>query len=226
MITNVNYSNGDRNNIVSYLKNMKETNPDYKIIDVGGTYEGWSWSLLDAIVDINECKDKSIKQFQFNICDHDSWGELLEYVDKNGKFDFVICSHTLEDISNPLLVTQQLTKIAKAGYIAIPSKFIELSKNLKDINFEILVSDNRFRGYMHHRWIFQIEDGEFVGYPKLPFLEADTFFDGIAKLDLNIRDLSFIWTDKIELKIVNNDFMGPGSQSIVNMFRVGLSKNN
>jgi 23S rRNA U2552 (ribose-2'-O)-methylase RlmE/FtsJ len=90
MITNVNYSNGDRNNIVSYLKNMKETNPDYQIIDVGGTYEGWSWSLLDAIVDINECKDKNIKQFQFNICDHDSWDELLEYVDKNGKFDFVI----------------------------------------------------------------------------------------------------------------------------------------
>ena len=138
MITNVKYSNGDRNEIVDYLKILKETNPNYKIIDVGGTYEGWSWSLLDAIVDINECKDKSIKQFQFNICDHDSWSEILEYVKENGKFDFVICSHTLEDLSNPLLVTQQLNKIAKSGYIAIPSKFIELSRLVYKTN------DNRF----------------------------------------------------------------------------------
>jgi len=225
MISNVNYGNGDRTTILNYLKEQKTNNPNYKIIDVGGTYEGWSWPILDAIVDINECSDKNIKQFNFNICDHDSWSELLNHVEENGKFDFVICTHTLEDLSNPLLVTQQLNKIAKSGYIAIPSKFIELSKNLKDINFEILVTNNRFRGYMHHRWIFQIESGEFVGYPKLPFLEADSFYDDIARLDLSIRDLNFMWDGDIELKIVNNDFMGPGSSHIVQMFRDGLSKN-
>lgn len=225
MINDVKYSNGDRAEILNYLKLKKEENKDFKIIDIGGTYDGWSWPVIDVIVDINTCSDKNIKQFNFNICDYDGWFELLEYVKINGKFDFAICTHTLEDISNPLLVCQQISKIAKSGYIAIPSKFIELSKNLKDINFEVDVDGNRFRGYMHHRWIFQVEDGEFIAYPKLPFLEADSFYDKISNLNLSVRDLSFIWRDNLELKIINNDFMGPSSIEIINMFRNGLSKN-
>jgi hypothetical protein len=224
MISNVKYGNGDRSEILNYLKSIKENNKNFKIIDIGGTYDGWSWPVLDAIVDINKCQDNRVKQFQFNICDHDSWSDLIDYVKQNGKFDFAICTHTLEDLSNPLLVCQQISKIAKSGYVAIPSKFIELSR-LSQTGLEVNINGKGFRGYIHHRWIFQIENNKFIAYPKLNFLDADDFFDSIAKLDLSIRDLNFMWENKLELNIINNDFMGPGSSEVIKMFRDGLSKN-
>ena len=33
-----------------------------------------------------------------------------------------------------------------------------------------------------------------------------------------------MWKDRVELNIINNDFMGPGSQAGINMLREGLSK--
>ena len=224
MISNVKYGNGDRKEILEFLIDKKNNNPDFKIIDVGGTYDGWSWSVLDALIDINKSPDNNIKQFQFNICNHEEWYEILEYVKENGKFDFVICTHTLEDLSNPLLVCKMINKIAKSGYIAIPSKFIELTR-LANMGLEKSINGKSFRGYIHHRWIFQVENGEFIAYPKLNFIDYDDFFDSIARADLSIRDLNFYWEGELNLKIINNDFMGPDSDSVVQMFREGLSKN-
>ena len=223
MIYNVNYGDGSRDLIFDYLRDKKKQQTNYSIIDIGGTYEGWSWPLLDAVVDINKCPDETIKQFQFNICDTDSWEVVLDYVKEHGKFDFAICTHTLEDIATPKMACEKISQIAKEGYIAIPSKFIELSR-LGNTGFETTIEGKSFRGYIHHRWIFQVEDGKFVGYPKLNFIEVDSFFDSIANSDLKIRDLNFMWKDKIELNIINNDFMGPGSQAVIEMFRKGLSK--
>lgn len=223
MIYNVNYGDGNRKNIIEYLKKNKKENKDYTVIDIGGTYEGWSWPVVDCLIDINKCPDDSIKQFQFNICDNNNWDTVLEHVKENGKFDFAICTHTLEDISSPKMVCEKISQIAKEGYIAIPSKFIELSR-LGSVGFEATINNKSFRGYIHHRWIFQIEDNKFVGYPKLNFIEIDDFFDKIANRDMKIRDLNFMWKDKLELNIVNDDFMGPGSQEVIQMFRKGLSK--
>jgi len=37
----------------------------------------------------------------------------------DGEVDFVVCSHTLEDIRDPLWVCSELTRVAKAGYIEV-----------------------------------------------------------------------------------------------------------
>jgi hypothetical protein len=39
--------------------------------------------------------------------------------------DFVICSHTLEDVRDPLFVCSEMVRIAKAGYLEVPSRVAE-----------------------------------------------------------------------------------------------------
>ena len=36
-------------------------------------------------------------------------------------FDFSICSHTLEDVRDPIVITSELARVSKAGYIEVPS---------------------------------------------------------------------------------------------------------
>ena len=44
---------------------------------------------------------------------------------KNKEIDFVICSHTLEDIRDPIHLCSEIVRIGKRGYIEIPSRTIE-----------------------------------------------------------------------------------------------------
>ena len=43
----------------------------------------------------------------------------------DGFFDFAICSHTLEDVCDPVWVCEELARVAKAGYIEVPSRLEE-----------------------------------------------------------------------------------------------------
>lgn len=63
--------------------------------------------------------------FEFSAENPLNGGSLLDYVDRHGKFDFVICSHTLEDLNLPEAVCSLINKIGKGGYIPVPSKYAE-----------------------------------------------------------------------------------------------------
>ena len=94
-----------------HLNRKKEGN--FNVIDVGGSIGGWSSNIIDAIIDFNEpvtYMDK-IMLFKCDITHPDSWKDVLQYVKDNGKFDFCICTHTLEDIMNPIFVCEQISKI-------------------------------------------------------------------------------------------------------------------
>jgi hypothetical protein len=64
------------------------------------------------------------------------------------ELDFVVCSHTLEDIRDPIWVCSEMARIAKAGYIEIPSRLIETCRG---VNRDCPV------GYYHHRWLVEVE---------------------------------------------------------------------
>jgi hypothetical protein len=82
-------------------------------------------------------KDRWIK---IDLCDHRPW----PIADK--AFDFAICSHLLEDIRDPIWVCFELQRIAKAGYIEVPSRVVEQSKGIEN---------PRHAGYYHHRWLIR-----------------------------------------------------------------------
>ena len=85
---------------------------------------------------------------QRDMCDHDPW----PFEDK--QFDFAVCGHTLEDVRDPIWVCRELIRVAKAGYIEVPSRLEEHSYGFQ----------GPWVGWGHHRWFVDVADGrlEFV----------------------------------------------------------------
>ncbi len=75
---------------------------------------------------------------QLDLCDRRPW----PFADAT--FDFAVCSHLLEDVRDPIWICSELRRIARAGYIEVPSRVEEQSKG---------VENPRHAGYCHHRWL-------------------------------------------------------------------------
>jgi hypothetical protein len=140
---------GDRKSVLSYLKFLKDNKKDLTVVDVGASANHWSMEFVTHVVDYYPSKIKAI-QFNGNISDVMVWNEVLDYVKKNGKFDFLVSTHTIEDISAAPMVCGMFSRVAKEGFIAIPSKYIELSRH-----------EGPWRGFIHHRWIYDMENDSF-----------------------------------------------------------------
>jgi Methyltransferase domain len=82
-----------------------------------------------------------------DICDHEPW----PFAD--GQFDFAICSHTLEDIRDPVWVCAELTRVARAGYIEVPSRLEEQTYGIQ----------GPWVGWGHHHWLIDV-DGSSIDF--------------------------------------------------------------
>lgn len=214
MVYNQILSDQKRDHVISYVKEQKSKNPNYKVLDIGGSadYTNWSYDIIDYVIDIHDFKDSRVKTFKFNINYETQWEEILNFVEKNGKFDFCICSHTLEDIALPSVVLTKMSLIAKEGFIATPSKYRELSK----------VSYQPWLGYIHHRWIYTFKDGIYLALPKLNFIEYIPELRKLGNNNPDLSDLSFFWKDNVEFKILNDDYMGPTVEHVISYYGVLL----
>ena len=57
--------------------------------------------------------------------------EKTPYPFADKALDLVICSHTLEDIRDPLFVCSEMVRIAKAGYVEVPSRLWETCRGFE-----------------------------------------------------------------------------------------------
>ena len=64
------------------------------------------------------------------------------------QFDFAICSHTLEDVRDPIFACSELQRVAKAGYIEVPSRLWEQSWGVQ----------GEWVGFGHHHWLIDADD--------------------------------------------------------------------
>lgn len=96
-----------------------------------------------------------------DICHPAAWASIPD-----GSFDFVVCSHTLEDVRDPIFVCSQLQRVARAGYIETPAKFRECAK----ADPQHIVA-----GWEHHRWIVEVEDGTVIFTMKNPLIHHFDF---------------------------------------------------
>lgn len=176
---------GRRDEIKKYISDN-----GYKSIDLGASAMYWSYPECKYVADSLVISKEGTTFFEVNLEDKSSWGELLRYVDSNGKFDFSICSHTLEDVFNPIELIALLEKISNSGFVAIPSKYNEFS----------FLYENKYRGNAHHKQFFDIIDNELMVFPKFSWIENNERSDEILQYDKG-GELSFMWESKIPVKI-------------------------
>lgn len=212
MIYNIHLSNYDRTNVIEFIRKNKKRGT-FRVIDIGGSATSWSYPYVDCILDINALpsNDSNITFFQGDITHPSGWNEVIEYVSKYGKFDFCICSHTLEDIMNPKYVCEQINKIAHQGFIAFPSKYAELCRKLENPQYN-------YRGYIHHRWIFSIKDDIIYAFPKINYLDSTDKFDSIASSSRDTLELSFFWKNSVNIEYINNNYLGPSIDAVISYY--------
>jgi methyltransferase family protein len=129
--------------------------PSDLVLDIGGGAS--PFPRADWVIDLMAYEkrglygyeDKGPERFgadtwiQRDICDR----EPYPFADK--EIDFVICSHTLEDVRDPVWVCSEMNRIAKAGYIEVPSRLEEQSYGFR----------GPWVGWGHHHWLIDVFDG-------------------------------------------------------------------
>jgi Methyltransferase domain len=124
------------------------------VLDVGGgarpfARADWVLDLLpyDQRGRLGWNGDRSNERFgpetwvQRDICQREAW----PFADQ--QFDFAVCSHTLEDVRDPVWVSGELQRVARAGYIEVPSLREELSYGIQ----------GPWVGWGHHRWLVLVD---------------------------------------------------------------------
>ena len=131
--------------------------PDALVLDVGG----WAapFNRADWVLDLMPYETRGVlmpgghgpgaERFsaqtwvQRDICDREPW----PFADD--QFDFALCVTTLEDVRDPVWVCSELGRVAKAGYVEVPSLWEELAYGIEGAHL----------GHSHHRWICSVVDG-------------------------------------------------------------------
>ena len=120
---------------------------------------------------------------QRDICDRSPW----PFADR--QFEFSVCSHTLEDVRDPLFVCSELIRVSHAGYIEVPSRLEEQSYGFQ----------GPWAGWSHHRWLVDLDQGGLTFVFKSHVLHgraSDHFPAGFRDgLSAEERVLSLFWHD-------------------------------
>jgi len=81
----------------------------------------------------------------------------------DGEVDFLFCRHTLEDLADPRHLLAEIKRVAKAGYLEIPSPLAETTRGVEGCVSHF--------GYCHHRWIGCGTNNSIILCAKYPLIE-------------------------------------------------------
>lgn len=93
----------------------------------------------------------------------------------DNEVDFLYCRHTLEDLLDPCHTLREIARVAKSGWIEVPSIVSELAFGVDAVSQE-------WRGYCHHRSLFWRNGNTLITTPKYALLEYQRF-DGLPLAD-------------------------------------------
>jgi hypothetical protein len=129
--------------------------PDDRVLDVGG----WAapFNRATHVLDVKPYETRgplgsygpqqesfsAETWVQRDFCDHEPWPWEDDY------FAFALCVTTLEDIRDPIAVCREMSRVARAGYIEVPTLLAELSRRVD--------RGGPWLGHDHHRWLCEID---------------------------------------------------------------------
>jgi Methyltransferase domain len=124
---------------------------DY-VLDIGSYETRYAYALLGKAIESRVERFTVDTWFQRDVCDPEPW----PFADD--QFDFILCTHTLEDLRDPVRVCREMARIGKAGYIETPSAATELTRGIES---------PLWCGWKHHRWLVWQAENEvvFLGKP-------------------------------------------------------------
>ena len=155
------------------------------------------------LVDINV--ESTANSISIDICKESDWRKLHDLVEQQGKFDYCICTHTLEDIYNPIVALDNMPKIAKSGIITMPCARTELSH----------IENSSWLGFIHHRWIYDIDGNTMLVIPKLNFLDSIV----TSPFEPNLTEIRYEWSETIPYKIFMNNYLGPNVNTVISKYQ-------
>ena len=169
--------------------------PEDVVLDIGGWAE--PFARADWVVDLLPYETRGLygvppdpERERFtaetwvvrDICDREPW----PFTDE--QFDFVICSHTLEDVRDPVWVCSEIVRIGRRGYIEVPSRVEEQTYGIQ----------GPWVGWGHHHWLVDRTDEgiEFVFKHHILHGKPDQQLPAGFCDDLSIEDkVETLWWD-------------------------------
>jgi hypothetical protein len=147
---------------------LQSLRPSDVVVDIGGGAQ--PFNRANYIIDLMPYETRGVfgkigpeqeyftreTWLQVDIC-----SQPLPFADKS--IDYVVCSHTLEDIRDPIRVCREMNRVARRGYIEVPSRRMESIRGLER---------RGYAGYNHHRWLVEIADQEITFLFKTALLSS------------------------------------------------------
>lgn len=194
------------------IKTLESLPTNAKILDIGGWFD--PLKLATHIVDLFPYETRNAMLFtDNNIGENFSKGTWLQAncLDPNLKlpfadnfFDFVVCCHTLEDFHSPLYLLNEIKRIAKAGYIEVPSRLHEQTLGVRD-------RASHKPGHPHHYWIIDKLEDKLNFYSKKASLAEPgweiplLFNESLSKTNPLINDLEFYFEDSFDFEFISEN---------------------
>jgi len=178
-----------------------------RVLDVGGWYQ--PFNLATHVIDLYPYESRRSHDAvdpgdgeRFSAATwavHDVCSSPWPYADKS--FDFVVCSHLLEDVRDPISVCRELCRVGKAGYIETPSRIREIYSKERFFRIKYLIGMIPEIGFSHHRWFVESEVDHLRFTSKTAALLAShqyyiTRADLGRKLTERESGLEFFWHQK------------------------------
>jgi hypothetical protein len=140
--------------------------PSDVVLDIGGW--GQPFTRANYVVDLMPYETRGVfghlgpdaesftkdTWLQLDIC-----SDPLPFANKS--IDFLLCSHTLEDVRDPIRLCREINRVAKRGYIEVPSRRMESIRHLEHRGYP---------GYYHHRWLVEIANNTAIFRFKTPLM--------------------------------------------------------